>query len=124
MTVSRQIQSLSEELEGVRTERKAEAQSRSEETEELQNRVASVSHERDLLQGVLEGLKEEKEQLRAELGDRMEKLQTQVSRGFCGSKQPNSTGFRNTKYYTCFVFLLAHRAPAPTGGAAERFSAG
>lgn len=99
MTVSQQIQSLSEELEGVRTERKAEAQSRSEETEELQNRVTSVSQERDLLQEVLEGLKEEKEQLRAELEDRMEKLQTQVSRGFfgwvhyrCASKQPNSTG--------------------------------
>lgn len=100
MTVSRQIQSLSRELEGMRTERKAEAQSHSEETEELQNRVTSVSQERDLLQEVLQGLKEEKEQLRAELEDRMEKLQTQVSRGFfgweryrCAWKQPNSTGF-------------------------------
>lgn len=68
----------------MRTERKAEARSRTEETEELQNRVASVSQERDLLRGALQGLKEEKEQLRAELEDEMEKLQTQVSRGFFG----------------------------------------
>lgn len=104
----------------MRTERKAEAQSRSEEREELQNTVTSVSQERDLLQEVLEGLKEEKEQLRAELEDRMEKLQTQVSCGLfgwghyrCDSKQPMFDSF-----------LLAHRAPAPTGGAAECFSTG
>lgn len=43
-----------------------------ESTEELLSRVASVSQERDQLQEVLEALREERQQFRAELEDRME----------------------------------------------------
>lgn len=74
----------------MRAEREAEAQSRSVEAEELLDRVTSVSQERDLLQGALEGLMQEREQQRAELEDGMEKLRAEVRRGRCGSKQRNS----------------------------------
>lgn len=69
----------------MRAEREAEAQSRSAEAEELLDRVTSVSQERDLLQGALEGLMQEREQQRAELEDGMEKLRAEVRRGRCGS---------------------------------------
>ncbi|XP_031721901.1 centromere-associated protein E isoform X3 [Anarrhichthys ocellatus] len=74
-----QIQRLTEELESVRaerdglsSERTADAQTRSEETEELLCRVMSLSEERDQLQETLEALRREKKQLRAELENRME----------------------------------------------------
>lgn len=41
-------------------------------TEELLSRVTCVSQERDELQEALEALRQEKQQLRAELEDRME----------------------------------------------------
>lgn len=90
----------------MRAEREAEAQSRSVETEELQDRVTSVSQERDLLQGALEGLMQEREQQRAELEDGMEKLRAEVHYGRCGSKQPNSKA-GNSSSVTTFIFLLS-----------------
>lgn len=90
----------------MRAEREAEAQSRSVETEELQDRVTSVSQERDLLQGALEGLMQEREQQRAELEDGMEKLRAEVHYGRCGSKQPNSEA-GNSSSVTPFIFLLS-----------------
>lgn len=71
-------------------ERKAEAQSCTAETEGLLNKVMSVSQERDLLQGALEGLMQEREQQQTELEDRMEKLQAEVRLGRCGAKQHNT----------------------------------
>lgn len=50
-----------------------------ESTEELLSRVASVSQERDQLLEALGALREEKQQLRAELEDRMETV--------CGHRQ-------------------------------------
>ncbi|KAM6906759.1 centromere-associated protein E [Lycodopsis pacificus] len=80
-----QIQRLTEELEGVRaerdglsSERTADAQTHSEEKEELLCRATSLSEERDQLQETLEALRREKKQLRAELEDRMGTMQTEV----------------------------------------------
>lgn len=75
---SQQIQSLSEQLEGLKAERDAEARNHSVEAEELQNKVTSVNQERELLQEALEGLMQEREQQRAELEAGMEKLQMEV----------------------------------------------
>ncbi len=54
------------------------ADTHSEEMEKLLCRVTSLSEERDQLQEILEGQRQEKKQLRAELQDRMETLQTEV----------------------------------------------
>ncbi len=53
-------------------ERTADAQAHRDEMEKLQSRVTSLSEERDELQEILEGLRQEKQQLRAQLEDRME----------------------------------------------------
>lgn len=78
---SHQIQSLNEQLKGLRVERETQAQNHSVETEELLNRVTSVNQERDLLQEALEGLMQDREQQQAELEARVEKLQTEVRYG-------------------------------------------
>ncbi|KAM3601787.1 uncharacterized protein V6R79_018953 [Siganus canaliculatus] len=74
-----QIQTLTETLESVQaerdalaSERTADARTHGEETEKLLLRVTSLSEERDQLQEILEGLRQEKKQLQAELEDRME----------------------------------------------------
>ncbi|XP_037606154.1 centromere-associated protein E isoform X3 [Sebastes umbrosus] len=79
------IQRLSEELESVRaerdslsSERTADTQTHREEMEKLLCRVTSVSEERDELQEILEGLRQENKQLRADMEDRMETMQTEV----------------------------------------------
>ena len=80
----KQIKTLTEELEGVRAERnglfekEASCQTSTEEMKELLCRVTSLTEERDQLQEILEGLRQEKNQLRAELEDRMDTLQTEV----------------------------------------------
>ncbi|XP_070844021.1 centromere-associated protein E [Chaetodon trifascialis] len=73
------VKTLAEELESVRaernslwTERMTNTQTHSEEMEKLLCRVTTLSEERDQLQEILEGLRQEKTQLRAELEDRME----------------------------------------------------
>ncbi|XP_037606170.1 centromere-associated protein E isoform X17 [Sebastes umbrosus] len=79
------IQRLSEELESVRaerdslsSERTADTQTHREEMEKLLCRVTSVSEERDELQEILEGLRQENKQLRADMEDRMETMQTEM----------------------------------------------
>ncbi|XP_022620519.1 centromere-associated protein E [Seriola dumerili] len=74
-----QIKTLTEKLKNTKAERDSllfekenSTQSSSEETEKLLCRVTSLSEERDQLQETLEGLRQEKQQLRAELEDRME----------------------------------------------------
>lgn len=49
-----------------------------QETEELRSRATSVSLENGALEGRLQGLRQEKEQLQAELKDKMKELHTQV----------------------------------------------
>uniref|UniRef100_A0A8C9Y7Q0 Uncharacterized protein n=1 Tax=Sander lucioperca TaxID=283035 RepID=A0A8C9Y7Q0_SANLU len=79
-----QTQRLTEELESVRAERDSvlserTADTHSEEMGKLLCRVTSLSEERDQLQEILEGLRQEKNQLRAELEDRMETMQTEIA---------------------------------------------
>ncbi|XP_039882979.1 centromere-associated protein E isoform X8 [Simochromis diagramma] len=64
------------EAEGARllSEKELSSQTSTEEMEKLLCRVTSVSEERDELQEILEGLRQEKQQLRAELEDRMEMI--------------------------------------------------
>ncbi|XP_028460934.1 centromere-associated protein E isoform X2 [Perca flavescens] len=86
ITLQNQIQRLTEELESVRAERdtllsERTADTRSEEMEKLLSRVTSLSEERDQLQEIMEGLRQEKNQIRAELEDRMEMV-IQAQSGF------------------------------------------
>ncbi|XP_039980624.1 centromere-associated protein E isoform X6 [Xiphias gladius] len=81
-----QIQSLTEELDSVRAERDsllsestADTQTSTEEMEKLLCRVSFLSEERDQLQETLQGLRQEKNHLKAELEDKIEILQTEVS---------------------------------------------
>lgn len=72
-----QTRTLTEQLTSVRAERDSlllqqKDVSSLKSTEELLSQVASVSQERDQLQEALEALREEKQQLRTELEDRME----------------------------------------------------
>ncbi|XP_042246241.1 centromere-associated protein E isoform X4 [Thunnus maccoyii] len=83
--LEQQIKTLTEELEGVQAERnglfekEASCQTSTEEMKELLCRVTSLTEERDQLQEILEGLRQEKNQLKAELEDRMDTLQTEMS---------------------------------------------
>ena len=70
------------ERDGLLSERRADAQTHSEEMEKLLSRVTSLSEEKDQLQETLEGLRQEKQQLKAELEDRMETLQSEVWESF------------------------------------------
>ncbi|XP_078030223.1 centromere-associated protein E isoform X9 [Epinephelus lanceolatus] len=86
-----EIQRLTEELESVRAERdsllsgkEASCQTSTEEMEKLLCRVTSLTEERDQLQEILEGLRQEKQQLKAELEDKME----MVAQVQCGFNQP------------------------------------
>ncbi|XP_071334449.1 centromere-associated protein E isoform X3 [Trachinotus anak] len=79
-----QIQSVTEECERMRAERDsllsektANSQSCTEEMEKLLCRATSLSEERDQLQETLEGLRQEKQKLRAELEDRREMTVTE-----------------------------------------------
>lgn len=60
------------ERDGLLAEKEASLQTCTEETEKLLSRVTSLSEERDHLQEILEALRQEKNQLRAELEERME----------------------------------------------------
>ncbi|KAF3702525.1 Centromere-associated protein E Centromere protein E [Channa argus] len=76
-----QIQSLTEELQSVHAEKNsltASSQTTTEEMEKLLCRVTLLSEERDQLQEILEGQRQEKQQLRAQLEDEMETLQSQT----------------------------------------------
>nr|XP_040015797.1 centromere-associated protein E isoform X11 [Gasterosteus aculeatus aculeatus] len=77
-------QSLVEQLESVRADRDAlslkmsTCQTSTEETEKLLCRVTSLSEERDQLLETLQGVRGEKQQLRAELEDKMETMQMET----------------------------------------------
>ncbi|XP_039882963.1 centromere-associated protein E isoform X6 [Simochromis diagramma] len=64
------------EAEGARllSEKELSSQTSTEEMEKLLCRVTSVSEERDELQEILKGLRQEKQQLQAELEDRMQMI--------------------------------------------------
>ena len=83
------MKTLTEELESVRAERdsllfekESSCSTSSEQMKDLLSRVTSLSEERDQLQEILEGLRDEKKQLRAELEDNMDTLQTEVCVGY------------------------------------------
>ncbi|XP_034755782.1 centromere-associated protein E [Etheostoma cragini] len=83
ITLQNQIRRLTEELESVRTERDSllserSADTHSEDMEKLLCRVTSLSEENDQLQEILEGVRQEKNHLRAEMEDRMETVQTEM----------------------------------------------
>ncbi|KAL7389118.1 hypothetical protein ABVT39_026772 [Epinephelus coioides] len=90
-----EIQRLTEELESMRAERDSllsgkepSCQTSTEEMEKLLCRVTSLTEERDQLQEILEGLRQEKQQLRAELEDRMEMMQCELQQQL--SSEPQS----------------------------------
>ncbi|CAI5685545.1 unnamed protein product [Oreochromis niloticus] len=60
------------------SEKELSTQTSTEEMEKLLCRVTSVSEERDELWEILEGLRQEKQQLQAELEDRVEILQSEI----------------------------------------------
>lgn len=60
------------ERDSLLSEKELSTQTSTEEMEKLLCRVTSVSKERDELQEILEGLRQEKQQLQAELEDRVE----------------------------------------------------
>ncbi|XP_070705808.1 centromere-associated protein E [Pempheris klunzingeri] len=73
-TLTEKLQSLEAERDGLLSEKEANCQISTEEMEKLLRRVTSLSEERDQLQETLEGLRQEKKQLAAELEDRMEMI--------------------------------------------------
>ncbi|XP_029903592.1 centromere-associated protein E isoform X7 [Myripristis murdjan] len=89
-----QIKALTEELQSVRaerdsllSERAANPQTSGGETEQLLSKVTSLSEERDQLQEILEGLKEEKRQLKADLEERMEMMQSDLQQQLDSGQQ-------------------------------------
>ncbi|XP_074471798.1 uncharacterized protein LOC141756161 isoform X1 [Sebastes fasciatus] len=78
-TLTEKLESIEAERDGLSSERTADTQSHREEMEKLLCRVTSVSEERDELQEIVEVLRRENKQLRAEVEDRMETMQTEAS---------------------------------------------
>lgn len=66
------------ERENLLSEKMASTQTSTEEMEQLQAQVVSLSEERNRLQEILEGARQENNRLRAELEDAMESQQTEV----------------------------------------------
>lgn len=76
--LTEKLQSVEAERDGLLSEKEASVQTSTEEKEMLLSRLTSLSDERDQLQGILEELRHEKNQQRAELEERMEVLQAEV----------------------------------------------
>ncbi|KAM9339637.1 LOW QUALITY PROTEIN: centromere-associated protein E [Symphorus nematophorus] len=74
-TLTKQLQSAQAERDALLFEKETGCQSSTEEVEKLLYRVTCLSEERDQLQETLEGLRQEKQQLKAELEDRMEMIE-------------------------------------------------
>ncbi|XP_061563499.1 centromere-associated protein E [Cololabis saira] len=77
------IQSLTEQLESLRAERdfllsERTASISQEEVEKLQHRLVSLSQERDELQELLDGLRQERREFRSESEDRIQMLQAEI----------------------------------------------
>lgn len=77
-TLSEKLQLLEAERDGLLSEKDSILQTSTEETEKLLCRVTSLSEERDQLLETLEGVRGEERQLRAQLEDKMETMQTEV----------------------------------------------
>ncbi|XP_068565124.1 centromere-associated protein E [Cebidichthys violaceus] len=75
-TLTEKLELVEAERDGLLSEKETGGQSSTEEKEELLSRVTSLGEERDQLQEALEGLRREKQQLGAELEDRMETMQS------------------------------------------------
>ncbi|XP_027131713.1 centromere-associated protein E-like [Larimichthys crocea] len=75
-TLTEQFESAQAERDSLLSEKEAGGQTSTEEMEKLLCRVTSLSEERDQLQEILEGLRQEKNELRAQLEDSMETQQT------------------------------------------------
>ncbi|XP_028996968.1 centromere-associated protein E isoform X2 [Betta splendens] len=79
-TLGQQIQTLCQKLESTAVQRDSlpSAQSSTEDMERMQCMVASLSEEKDQLHSTMEKLRQEKGQIKAELENRMETLQSQI----------------------------------------------
>nr|XP_046266275.1 centromere-associated protein E isoform X5 [Scatophagus argus] len=73
-TLTEKLQSAEAERDKLLCEKEASGQTSTEEAEKLLSRVTSLGQERDELQEALEALRQEKQQLRAQLEDRMEMI--------------------------------------------------
>ncbi|XP_045915972.1 centromere-associated protein E [Micropterus dolomieu] len=76
-TLTEQLKSAQAERDALLFEKETSCQTSTEEVEKLLSRVTSLSEERDQLLDTLGGLRQEKQQLRAELEDRMETYESQ-----------------------------------------------
>ncbi|XP_062307656.1 centromere-associated protein E [Osmerus eperlanus] len=72
--VSEELESVREERDRLQSEKTDGAQNHSEELEELLSKVTSLTKERDQLQEILEGVKEERNQLEKELEQNIESV--------------------------------------------------
>ncbi|TMS01484.1 DNA repair protein RAD51-like protein B [Larimichthys crocea] len=77
-TLTEKLRSIEAERDNLLSEKEAGGQTSTEEMEKLLCRVTSLSEERDQLQEILEGLRQEKNELRAQLEDSMGTQQTEV----------------------------------------------
>ncbi|XP_023132106.2 centromere-associated protein E isoform X2 [Amphiprion ocellaris] len=71
---TQKLQMIEAERDHLLSEKESNCRTSTEEMEKLLCRVTSLSEERDQLQGILEGLRQEKKQLSAELEERMEMI--------------------------------------------------
>ncbi|XP_038582387.1 centromere-associated protein E isoform X2 [Micropterus salmoides] len=76
-TLTEQLKSAQAERDALLFEKETSCQTSTEKVEKLLSRVTSLSEERDQLLDTLGGLRQEKQQLRAELEDRMETYESQ-----------------------------------------------
>ncbi|KAM3860991.1 uncharacterized protein ACN63O_014403 [Diretmus argenteus] len=74
-TLTEELESVQAERDALLSERSANLQSCTEEFEKLLSKVTSLTEERDQLQEILEGLRQEKTQLKAELEEKMEMVE-------------------------------------------------
>ena len=80
-TLTEKLESTEREQDSLLCEKEASFQSSSEEKEKLLCRVTSLCEERDQLQETLQELRQENQQLGAELEDKMTTMQCEVSEG-------------------------------------------
>ncbi|KAM4633781.1 centromere-associated protein E [Polymixia lowei] len=86
-TLTEELESLRAERDGLLSEKTVDPQSSSEELEKLLSKVTSLIEERDQLQEILEGLRQEKNQLKADLEEKMEMIQSELQQQHLSSEQ-------------------------------------
>ncbi|XP_029984980.1 LOW QUALITY PROTEIN: centromere-associated protein E [Sphaeramia orbicularis] len=77
-TLTEKLQSTEAEMDHLLSEKQTDSQSSSQEMEKLLCTVTALKEERDQLQDILEELRQDKQQLRAQLEDRVDTLQSEV----------------------------------------------